>query len=442
MSASGFRLLIVGSALLSLAVGASAEEAWTLERAVGVALEHSPDTRIARARVEGAQALVEQAQSAWLPQLSISGRYTDTNNPMMAFGSILDQRAFSFALNFNHPGQIDNLDSAGTLAYNLYSGGRATAGREAARAGAMAADYDLRAARQALEAEVVKTALNLMMAREGVTTLEIGVKAYQSAVSAAEARFEAGQLLKADLLSLKVEMARTREALSSARHGAALAARAFRFVLGLDPSEEPVEFDSDDSSLKRLTPPDTRDFSQRPELLGLGARERASAALVTSARAGHRPNVNAFATYQYDHGWQLGRGSDSWLAGVALDMNLFDGGQTSGKIRQAVADLAQVKEMRRKAELGIALEVERARLSHEDALERLSVTEGAVDQAEESASLSRARFDKGALLPAELIGAESRLIEARLRRSVAESDERMAVVDLRRSLGLEPLAQP
>ena len=123
-------------------------------------------------------------------------------------------------------------------------------------------------------------------------------------------------------------------------------------------------------------------------------------------------------------------------------MNLFDGGQTSGKIRQAVADLAQVKEMRRKAELGIALEVERARLSHEDALERLSVTEGAVDQAEESASLSRARFDKGALLPAELIGAESRLIEARLRRSVAESDERMAVVDLRRSLGLEPLAQP
>ena len=442
MSFAFSRLLFAISAFVAVASGIAAAEPWTLDRAVTYALAHSPDAQVARARVEGAQALVQQAQSAWYPQLAVSGRYTDTNNPMMAFGSILNQRAFNFGLDFNHPGQIDNLDAAGTVAYNLYSGGKASAGRQAARAGAQAAGYDLNAARHELAAEVVKAVLNLQKAREAVGAVEGGVKAYEAAVAVAQARFDAGQLLKADLLSLKVQLAQTRETLSSARHGAALAARAFEFALGLDATDSPVNLAPNDPSLARLTAPDTRDYSQRPELLGLDARQHAAEAMVEAARSGHRPSVNAFASYQYDHGWQLNRGADSWLAGVSVDLNLFDGGQTTGRIRQASAELIQVKELRRKAELGIGLEVEQARLAHYDAVERLAVTAGVVEQAEESASLTQARFQKEALLAADLIGAESRLIEARLRRAVAASDERMAVVDLRRALGFDPLPQP
>ncbi|MFY9923725.1 MAG: TolC family protein [Opitutaceae bacterium] len=438
MSSAPFRLVLASIAIVAVA----SAEPWTLDRAVAYALEHSPDARIARARVEGAQSLVQQAQSAWYPQLAVSGRYTDTNNPMMAFGSILNQRAFNFGLDFNHPGQIDNLDAAGTVAYNLYSGGKASAGRQAAREGVLAADYDLSAARHELSAGVVKTVLNLRKAREALGAIEEGVKAYEAAVSVAQARFDAGQQLKADLLSLKVELAQTRETLSCARHGAALAARAFDFALGLDATQSPVDLAPNDPSLARLTAPDTRDYSLRPELLGLDARQHAAEGMVEAARSGHRPTVNAFASYQYDHGWQLNRCADSWLAGVAVDVNLFDGGQTTGKIRQASAELLQVKELRRKAELGIGLEVEQARLAHDDAMERLAVAASIVEQAEESASLTQARFQKEALLTADLIGAESRLIEARLRRAVAASDERMAVVDLRRALGFDPLPQP
>jgi outer membrane protein TolC len=417
-------------------------ETWTLERAVATALERSPDARIARARVEGAQALVQQARSAWFPQVSLSGRYTETNSPMMAFGSILNQRAFNFGLDFNHPGRIDNLNATGTIAYNLYSGGRATAGRKAAQAGALAADFDFRAARQQLAAGVVKAALDLQKAREAVGAVAGGVKAYEAAVAAARARFDAGQLLKADLLSLEVQLAQTRETLTSARHGAALAEQAFRFALGLEPAGEPVELVADDPALARLVAPESRDYSARPELLGLDARVHAAEAMVRSARGGRQPTVNAFASYQYDRGWKLGRDADGWLAGVAIDLNVFDGGQTSGKIRQAAAELEQVKELRRKAALGIALEVEQARLAHESAVERLAVAAGAVGQAEESAALSRARFEKEALLTADLIGAESRLLEARLRRTLASADERLALVDLRRALGLDPLPQP
>jgi outer membrane protein len=436
------RVIISSVTALGIAISAVQAEPWTLERALATALERSPDAHIARLRVDGAQALVEQAQAAWRPQISLQGRYTDTNSPMMAFGSILNQRAFDFGLNFNRPGQIDNLNATGTVAYNLYSGGRATAGRDAAQAGALASDYDQRAARHQLAAAVVKAMLRVRNAREAVLAVEAGVRAYDSAVAVARARFDAGQLLKADLLSLEVLLAQTRDALTSARHGAALAERAFLFALGLEPANEPLELAPDDPALGRLAKPDSSDFASRPEILGLDARIRAAEAMVEAARGARHPNVNAFASYQYDHGWKTDHHGDSWLAGVSVDLNVFDGGQTSGKIRQAAAELAQVREMRRKAALAIGLEVQQARLAHESAIERLAVTARAVEQAEESAALSRARFEKEALLTADLIGTESRLLEARLRSTTAAADERLALVDLRRALGLDPVPMP
>ena len=414
-------------------------EPWTLDRALQVAQENSPDALVAQARLAGAQALVEQAQSAWLPQVMLSGRYTQTNSPRLAFGSILNQRAFNFGLDFNHPGRIDNLNATGTVAYNVYSGGRATAGRAAAKAGARAAEYDLRSARLQLGTGVVRAYLGIRKAREAVVAVEAGARAYEAAVSNARLRFDAGQMLRADLLSLEVQLAQTRESLVAARHGAVLADHAFLFALGLEPSGSPIELAPHDPSLALLTAPSTGDFLQRPELFGLNERLLAAEAMVTAARGARRPTVNAFANYEYNQGWKFDRHADSWLAGVSVDVSVFDGGQASGRLHQALAEVAQLKQILRQATLGINLEVEQARHAHANARERLAVSASAVAQAEESAALSRARFEQGALLASDLIGVEGRLIETRMRRTVAEADELISLADLRRAVGLAPL---
>jgi len=428
-------LVAVSLALCALVPSLRAE-VWTLDKALAAAEAQSPDAKIARHRIEGARAMIDQANAAWMPQVMIQGRYTQTNSSMMAFGSILNQRAFTYALDFNHPGRVDDLNASGTVAYNVYAGGRARAGREAARAGTRAAEQDLQAVRNQLGAEVLRSYLNIRKAREAVLALEAGVKAYEAGISAARARYDAGQLLKADLLSLEVQLAQTREMLSSARHGESLARRAFLFVLGQEGTATSVEIAQEDPSVSRVMAPDTHDFSRRPELLGLAEREKAAEAMVRVARGGRQPTVNAFASYQYSQGWQLDAHADGWMAGLTLDLNVWDGGQTSGKVRQSLAELSQVREMMRKVSLGIGLEVEQARLTHEDCLERLSVSEQAVAQAEEAAALSRARFEKGSLLAAELIGVESRLMEVRMRRTIALADERSSLADLRRAVGL------
>lgn len=437
------RSLAALAASLSLFALPAAAEPWTAARAVETALRQHPDAAAARARLAAADAMIQQANAAWLPQVSLSARYTGTNSPMMAFGSILNQRAFSSSLDFNRPGTIDNLNLTGTVGYNLYAGGRPTAGKQAAEAGARAAAEDLRAAQHQLAAGAISSLLQLRKAREAVGAVEAGVRAYEAALANARLRFDAGQVLKADLLSLEVKLAETREQLTHARHGAALAERAFLFVLGEQPAAGTgIELAPADPALDALTEPSAPTAPERPELAGLRQRLTAAEKMAAAARGARRPTVNAFASYQYDQGWQLDRHADGWLAGVSVDLNVFDGGQTSGKIRQAEAELAQVKEILRKAELGLALEAEQARLTYAAARERLAVSAQTVAQAEESASLSRARFEQGSLLAADLIGVESRLIDARLRRTIAEADERIALVELHRALGLQPLAQP
>jgi outer membrane protein TolC len=434
----------IRSLLVVLVTGAASFGAtvWTVDDAVNTALRQNPDIQSARHRIDASHAMLKQADSAWMPQLILTGGYTQTNNAATSLIFTLYQRTFGFDLNLNRPGWIDDLNLVGTVSYNLYSGGQPTARRTAARAGTRAAEQDLRAVQQQLAAEVVKVMLNLRKAREGVTSLEAGVKAYEASVANARLRFDAGQTLKADLLSLEVQTVRTRELLSSARHGAALAARMFTFVLGSDANDEPVELAENDPALAGLTVPDATDFSQRPELLALQERLRSAEALVDAARGGRRPVVNAYIASQYDQGWQYARHADSLQGGVTVELNVFDGGRNSGKIRQAAAELAQVKDQLRKTTLSLGLEVEKARLAYADARERLTVTAGAVDQAEESASLNRARFETGALLTSELIGAESRLIEMRMFRTLASADERIALVELRRALGLPPTARP
>ena len=431
--------LAAAALLAGRPVRLGATEPWTLDRALEAAFANNPDARIARHRMAGAEAMLQQAQADRMPQLSLHASYSQTNSPMAAFGSILNQRAFDSSLDFNDPGRIDNLNLTGTVAYRLYDGGQTASGITAARHVVRSNEEGERATLHRLGAEVVKAYLNIRKTAEAVTAVEAGVRSYEAAVDAGRARFDAGRMLKADLLSLEVQLAQTREALILARHETSLAGRSFLFVIGADASAGSVELAPGDSALERIRMPVTLDPSPRPELIALQAAFDAARARVAAARGERRPSVNAFASYQHDRSWKLNEHESNWIAGVAVDMNIFDGGAISGRIRASETAMAETRELLRRTQLAIGLEIEQAKLAQQQAVERVSVTAAAIAQAEESAALSRARFSEGALQASELIDVESRLIGANTRHILARADERIALADLRRSVGLPPI---
>lgn len=406
---------------------------WTLADAVAQAVTASPDARLALARVESVRALRAQAEGAALPRLDLRASYLQTNNPMQGFGVILGTGTFDNTLNFNAPGQVDALTAGLYARYALYTGGRVTAGRAAARAAESAAEADREAALADLSLEVVRAYFGIRQADGALMTLTATLAAYDEALRVGRLREAAGQLLASDRLNLEVQRSQVQEQLLAARHGALLTRRNLAFLLGL-PAGTDVVLVNDDAGPARLVAT-TGAPTDRPEWRAMQQRREAAEKQLRAARGARLPSVGAFAGAQTDRGWRRDGHGESWTAGIQAELPIFDGAESSAKSRGARADLAQLDAAAAKLELALALDLERARLAVELARERLSVSEARVGQAEESARLSREQFAAGKLLSAEVIGVETRLAEARLQRIDAVATERVAIAALRRAAG-------
>lgn len=438
MRPSGLFLTLFSAGFILTSSFAPAAEPWTLERALDQALNHNPDMRLARQRIAAAQAGLEQANAAFWPRLQLQSSYTRTDNPMMVFGSILNQRAYpSAGLDFNHVPDVDDLNARGLVTVPLYAGGKNKAGREAARANAEAARQENEAVRNALGFEVARAFFTVLKTRDFIRAAEAAVTAFETNLSLANQRLQAGTVLKTDVLDLEVRLAQAREDLVRARNSNALAVRALRNLLGFEDGEFLVA-----ETAPAISAPDSGDFSRRPELAAARQRERAAEEQLRGAKGGYLPRASAFGSLDYDYGWKFDNGGGSYSAGALLQWDIWDGQLTRAKVREADANLESAREEQRKLRLALDLEVEQARLELKTATERLHVTEQAVAQAAESAALTRARFAQGAALSTQLLDAETALVAARMRRAEAQSDRQIASAALRKALALPQLESP
>jgi outer membrane protein len=420
--------------VLCWSLAALAAEPWTLERALQQALSGNPDARLAQQRIVAAQAGLDQANAAFWPRVQFQSSYTASDNPMLAFGSILNQRAYSSSLDFNDVPTVDDLNARGLVTVPLYAGGKNRATRKAASANTEAARQDNAAVQNALGYEVSRAFYTVLKTREFIRAAEAGVRSFEASLATAKKRLDGGTLLKSGMLDIEVRLAQAREELVRARNANALAIRALRNLLGI----ETGEFDVADTG-PTAQAPDSGDFSGRPELTAARQREQAAAEQVTAAKGSYLPRVSAFGSLDYDYGWKYDHGGGSYTAGALLQWDLWDGKLTRAKVREANANLESTREEQRKLRLALDLEVERARLDLKAANERLSVTDQVVAQATESASLTRARFEQELALPTELIDAETAMVNARVRRAEAEADRQIAIAAVRKALALPQL---
>ncbi len=429
-----FLIAFVSPALAGEGESPSAQPTiWTARQAVHFALTHSPDSQVAMQRIAAARAMVDQVKASYYPQIGLNAEYAQTNNPMYSFGNILNQGQFeSSSIDFNNPGRSDDLNLRAVLQYRFYNGGRDQAGVEAAEAGVAVSEMQQLAVSAQLAFEVVRTFHTIAQAMEMLEAHQASIKAIGASLVVSRARFEAGDLLKADLLNIEVQESMARENLILVEHSLDLARKAFLNLLGL--REGQVRIDVVQEREQEL--PEDRSYLKRPELKGIEDQIEAAEAELRVAMGGRYPTVDGMAHYQVDHGFVFNGSGDSWMGGVRLNYPLFTGGKTEADVANARATLARLTAEKRKLELALDFEVKQAELAHRQAVQRLQVTDKMFEQAQESARLSRVRFKEGVILSSDLMDVETRLTEARVRQTAARAAIRVAVADLRRATGL------
>ncbi|MGD9949131.1 MAG: TolC family protein [Desulfobulbus sp.] len=411
---------------------------WSVQTAVTYALAHNPDTKAAVERILASEADLKAARSALYPQVGVAVEYSRTNNPMYSFGNILNQGMFTDSIDFNNPGTTDTLQTKGIIQYRLYNGGRDVAGVDASENRGQASILENDAIRLQLEYNVVRAFCSIVQAGEVVLARQSSLEAISASLAVARARFDEGSLLQEEVLNLEVQQSRSEEQLIQAKHSLSLAQRGFLRLLGLqgnmvnlDPQASPTQ-----------TIPAEPEISQRPELKAMGAQIKTLEAMVRQARGGYAPTADLFGSYQVDKGTELDEGSgNSWTTGVRLNYTLFNGGRTGAEVERAEAQLREARERLHKLELAFSLEMEQALLALTQEEERLKVTQKMVASARESARLSRLRFKEGIVLSSELIDTENRLTDALVSHSLASASRKIAIADLRRSVGLHQFTQ-
>ena len=105
------------------------------------------------------------------------------------------------------------------------------------------------------------------------------------------------------------------------------------------------------------------------------------------------------------------------------------------RIGAAMAKERAAAERVRKTRLHLQMELEQAMRIHELAKGQKAVAVKQVEQSREVARLSRNQFAEGTLLSTELIGVESRLVEAEAQLALATSREWISLARLRRVSG-------
>lgn len=408
--------------LLGLAIGstpAGAVEINTLLQTVDYALTHNRMLAANASSLEGANARIDGAAGRLLPRLDVSTGVNRTDAPGDYFGIKLNQQRITAAdfvpAHLNNPGYITNYQTRVDLTMPIYQGGALWAGRERAEHQAGASRSGHQFVRQQVIYRTISSYVRARQAMAQVEAVEAALSAARKRYQDARAMRQRGMLIDSDVMDAHVHLLRTEVRLKQAGNARERSMDELRLVMGLDQAD----FVSTDleASLKQpvfqLAEAMESALVSRPDLQALEQRQQAARAALTQVKAAFRPQVNLFATQQWNADTPALKNGNS-MVGASVSMNIFSGGSDRAEERVASTELAslemQIADLRQQIRNEVA---EAWRRLEESQLRRDSERE-ALKQSAESLRIKSLRYQQGLATTADLLDAQAQADDAQI----------------------------
>lgn len=405
-------ILLLCVSLLAIAVPAIAQAPLELPQAVAIALEKNPARKMALADSQIAQAQVALAKSGFLPRLSFSETATIGNDPVYVFGTRLRQARFTqadFALNaLNYPEPIGNFSSRFGGQWNLFDSLAKNYQLRGAKLMEQSSIKQLDRADQEVVFRVIDSYYSIAVARKQVEVSEQMVKTAQAMLDSSKARVESGAAVEADALSAQVNLASRQQELIRAKSALQLAITQFETALGvpLTPGQQPAAVLKEHTmTAASLEETEARALKQRPDLQAMASQVEAQQNGVKAAKAAYGPRLDVFGSWQADNPSMFSNGSNNWLTGAELRIDLFSRDREA-RLSAEKASLTKVEAAKKMAEDNIRLDVRKAWLEHDASQQMLEVSRASVQQANDSLRMMRDRYDSGLATITDLLRAE------------------------------------
>jgi len=414
---------------------------YSLEQAIETALANNPELGIMQARIEQANAQLGESLASFYPQIKASLSYQHSDNPAQAFAMIIAQRRLSFAGNdFNHPGGVDNYRPQVTASYSLFRGGQDYYRKQAAELNVETSELENAATRNQLVNNVTAAYYGELAAMEAHEISRRSITAVQSELDQSRIRFDAGTVLKSDVLSLEVQLAEAKDAEIQAANAIELAQSMLKTLLGL-PANEAFVINSTQQAALPASPAVfdellNQALSNHPELQAAQKRVAMAERQLDVAQAAHLPRADAFVSYGSDSkDLAFSSNRDNVTAGVMVEVDVFSGFATQERIKKAEHELTAAQEAARQTRLRIEHQLKSAQVKLQDALSRAEVSAVGVKAAEEALRLVNEQRQAGVVTVTRYIEAEVARDKAHTRQITARFDALRAEAELKQATG-------
>jgi outer membrane protein TolC len=424
-----FALLLSAGSLIFPAGAQAAERTLGLDEALAMARRNNHDLEGARARLVQAQAGVEQAWAALLPQLAGQGKYTHNYKEV----------ALTLPPEFSSGGPIiiqkgEQLDAAATLtmpiiapaAYPSLTSARRTA--DSARA-----NFDL--SETTVLYQTAQTFFAAAGADELIAARQHAIEVAQKTLSDAKARLEAGTVNRVEVTRAEAALIRAQQ---SAVEAEAVRDQTYRSLRTLTGAKEPVHVVPPElpQAAPAASVPDA--LRLRPEIIA--ADEQIAAADAAAHAAGWRwaPTLSGFGNLRGFNYAGFSGDEYSWAVGLQLDWLLYDGGARDAQRHQAVAQKQEAEARRDLLRDTVGDEVANAEQQLQTRRLALEAAQRQAELSRETLELVRVQHQAGTATQLDLLAAQDALVVAEVGLAQARFDLQLGDLSLARAAGTFP----
>lgn len=379
--------------------------------------EKNLQIKIAEKTFQSAKADYNQSLALFMPNIAVSHTGISTTNPLMAFGSKLNQEIltasdFNPAL-LNDPVKTQNFATKFEIQQPLINID-GIYGRQAAKSKMEAYKLQTDRTKEYLELEVSKSYMQLQLAYRAVKVLEKANATGKANLKLVQNYFQQGLLQKTDLLNVQVRVNEITNQLQYAKSNIQNASDYLAFLLNEEtkgktykPSEELETAISVETIAVSLS-------ENRKDIQAMNKSTTAYQKMYMSSKMNFLPRLNAFGSYElYDKNF-LGTSAKGYLVGAQLSWNVFDGYKSIGKMNKAKADFQKAEVETEQYKKQSQLELNKTNRQLIDAENKANLSQLAFEQAQEGYRIRQNRFTQGLEKTTDLLQSETQMIQKEL----------------------------
>jgi len=416
----------------------SPEDILTLEKSIEIALKNNIKLNIADEKIRQSEFAGREVSTSFFPRFSASFNYTRLAEPQeVTFGPfppiLLDPVSYAVT-----DDDLFNLSLGVTQV--LFTGGRRTSLYRKSVENIKLTGYAKDAVGQDVAYEVKKSYFSVLKLRRLLeNALSLRDMAEQH-LKVTEALFNEGLVTKVDILKTEVFLSDAQQAIIKAESGLESAESAFNFTLNR-PLDTKVDIEDMLTSEKELHTPDywkNLAFEKHPDLKIAGSSLRMSGFSVSAARSGYYPQLAAFYNYTFDRGTQdaIDRWRNTWNAGLAVEMDIWNWGETAYRVSRAKHQEEEVREQGELLRKGIELSVHNAYTNIETARKEIETSAKTIEKAQENFRIAEMLYREGMATNTEVLDAQTDLAGARNNYYQALCDYHIAYAELEKAAGV------